>query len=116
MLSLDLLPIARRYNQCNTYIEQLKEGSLTTQPGCSPEQTLEAVILRELSVIRDHAGKACLQVCIYCTCIPRVSWFIGVMSLFGHNMHCDGGLYNVYNSTEQSILMFPSLISLNLFI
>ena len=51
-----------RYEQCSRYIQQLKEGSLTTQPGCSPEQTLEAVILRELSVIRDHAGKACLQV------------------------------------------------------
>ncbi|XP_067928267.1 DNA-directed RNA polymerase III subunit RPC1-like [Watersipora subatra] len=49
------------YNKCNEYIQQLKEGSLTTQPGCNAEQTLEAVILRELSVIRDHAGKACLQ-------------------------------------------------------
>ena len=35
---------------------------------------------------------------------PRVSWFIGVMSLFGHNIQCGGGLYNVSNSTEQSIL------------
>lgn len=34
---------------------------LQCQPGCSIEETLEAVILKELSVIRDHAGKACLN-------------------------------------------------------
>ncbi|CAH1795117.1 unnamed protein product [Owenia fusiformis] len=49
------------YSKCNEYIEDLKEGRLQTQPGCSEEETLEAMILKELSVIRDHAGKACLR-------------------------------------------------------
>ncbi|WAQ96885.1 RPC1-like protein [Mya arenaria] len=49
------------YSKCDTYIRALSEGRLTTQPGCSEEETLEAMILRELSVIRDHAGKACLR-------------------------------------------------------
>lgn len=31
------------------------------QPSCSEEETLESVILKELSVIRDHADKACLK-------------------------------------------------------
>lgn len=50
-----------RYEKCDRYIKALEEGKLTTQPGCSEEETLEAMILRELSVIRDHAGKACLR-------------------------------------------------------
>ncbi|KAF6020050.1 POLR3A [Bugula neritina] len=49
------------YQQCTKFIQQLKDSSLTTQPGCSPEETLEAVILKELSGIRDKAGKACLE-------------------------------------------------------
>lgn len=39
----------------------MEEGRLVCQPGCSEEETLEAMILKELSVIRDHAGKACLK-------------------------------------------------------
>lgn len=50
-----------RYNKCDDYIRQMEMGKLQCQPGCSPEETLEAVILKELSVIRDHAGKACLN-------------------------------------------------------
>ncbi|XP_045213702.1 DNA-directed RNA polymerase III subunit RPC1-like isoform X1 [Mercenaria mercenaria] len=49
------------YSKCDRYIKDLEEGKLPTQPGCTEEETLEAVILRELSVIRDHAGKACLR-------------------------------------------------------
>lgn len=49
------------YAKCDEYIRDLEEGRLQTQPGCSEEETLEAVILKELSVIRDHAGKACLR-------------------------------------------------------
>lgn len=49
------------YTKCNTYIEQLREGRLKAQPGCTEEQTLESVILKELSTIRDYAGKACLR-------------------------------------------------------
>lgn len=43
------------------YIKAVEAGKLPCQPGCTVEETLEAVILKELSVIRDHAGKACLQ-------------------------------------------------------
>lgn len=50
-----------RYSKCDEYIVDLEHGKLETQAGCTPEQTLEAIILKELSVIRDHAGKACLN-------------------------------------------------------
>ncbi|XP_071108022.1 DNA-directed RNA polymerase III subunit RPC1-like [Haliotis cracherodii] len=49
------------YSNCDSYIRDLEDGKLQTQPGCSEEETLEAMILKELSVIRDHAGKACLR-------------------------------------------------------
>ncbi len=48
------------YDQCSKYIEQLKEGTLACQAGHSAEETLEALILKELSAIRDKAGKASL--------------------------------------------------------
>jgi DNA-directed RNA polymerase III subunit RPC1 len=48
------------YSKCDGYIRQMAEGRLPTQPGCTVEETLEAVILKELSVIREHAGQACL--------------------------------------------------------
>jgi DNA-directed RNA polymerase III subunit RPC1 len=53
--------LAGGYNKCNEFIQQLKQGRLQCQPGCNPSQTLEAVILKELSVIRDKAGDACLK-------------------------------------------------------
>ncbi|XP_013420118.1 DNA-directed RNA polymerase III subunit RPC1 isoform X2 [Lingula anatina] len=49
------------YSKCDQYIQELADGKLQSQPGCSPEQSLEAMILKELSVIRDLAGKACLR-------------------------------------------------------
>nr|XP_032834584.1 DNA-directed RNA polymerase III subunit RPC1 isoform X1 [Petromyzon marinus] len=49
------------YAKCQDFIAQLHAGRLQPQPGCTAEQTLEAVILKELSVIRDHAGSACLR-------------------------------------------------------
>ncbi|XP_042192561.1 DNA-directed RNA polymerase III subunit RPC1 isoform X1 [Callorhinchus milii] len=49
------------YKKCDEYIEALKTGKLQQQPGCTAEETLEALILKELSVIRDHAGSACLR-------------------------------------------------------
>ncbi|KJH41173.1 RNA polymerase Rpb1, domain 2 [Dictyocaulus viviparus] len=48
------------YKKCHEYINQLKSGQLKAQPGCTNEETLEALILRELSSIRDKAGKACV--------------------------------------------------------
>ncbi|XP_051795501.1 DNA-directed RNA polymerase III subunit RPC1 [Acanthochromis polyacanthus] len=49
------------YRKCDEYIEALETGKLQQQPGCTAEETLEALILRELSVIRDRAGSACLR-------------------------------------------------------
>uniref|UniRef100_A0A915ASZ0 DNA-directed RNA polymerase subunit n=2 Tax=Parascaris univalens TaxID=6257 RepID=A0A915ASZ0_PARUN len=49
------------YKKCDEYITSLKEGHLKAQPGCTEHETLEALILKELSAIRDHAGQACLR-------------------------------------------------------
>uniref|UniRef100_A0AC35U8A1 DNA-directed RNA polymerase subunit n=1 Tax=Rhabditophanes sp. KR3021 TaxID=114890 RepID=A0AC35U8A1_9BILA len=49
------------YTKCDQYIRDLKENKLKAQPGCTPDETLEAMILKELSSIRDHAGQACLR-------------------------------------------------------
>ncbi|KAL3274960.1 hypothetical protein HHI36_019736 [Cryptolaemus montrouzieri] len=48
------------YLKCDGYIKEMAEGKLQCQPGCTAEETLEAVILKELSVIREHAGQACV--------------------------------------------------------
>ncbi|KAK7113132.1 DNA-directed RNA polymerase III subunit RPC1-like [Littorina saxatilis] len=53
--------LEKGYRQCDQYIQDCEEHRLQTQPGCNEAETLEAVILRELSVIREHAGQACLQ-------------------------------------------------------
>ncbi len=48
------------YDKCDEYISQLEEGSLSSVAGRSEEETLEDLILKELSAIRDKAGKASL--------------------------------------------------------
>lgn len=48
------------YEKCDEYIKAMTQGKLSCQPGCTVEETLEAVILKELSVIREHAGEACV--------------------------------------------------------
>lgn len=53
--------LAAGYEKCDEYINSLKEGRLKAQPGCTELETLEALILKELSAIRDHAGQACLR-------------------------------------------------------
>lgn len=49
------------YKKCDMYISQLKCGELKAQPGCTDVQTLESLILKELSMIRDRAGQVCLK-------------------------------------------------------
>ncbi|XP_037084098.1 LOW QUALITY PROTEIN: DNA-directed RNA polymerase III subunit RPC1-like [Pollicipes pollicipes] len=61
LLKAKQLLLNEGYRKCDDYIRQLEGGRLQCQPGCTEEETLEAVILKELSVIRDHAGKACLR-------------------------------------------------------
>ncbi|CAI4229809.1 unnamed protein product [Auanema sp. JU1783] len=53
--------VTEGYRQCNEFIDQMKSGKLKAQPGCTDEETLEALILKELSSIRDHAGQVCLR-------------------------------------------------------
>lgn len=49
------------YARCDEYIMEMKKGTLQCTPGCSPEQTLEAMMLKELSTIRDLAAKVCFR-------------------------------------------------------
>uniref|UniRef100_A0A1Q3FVX2 DNA-directed RNA polymerase subunit n=1 Tax=Culex tarsalis TaxID=7177 RepID=A0A1Q3FVX2_CULTA len=49
------------YQRCDEYIAEMKKGTLQCQPGCTAEQTLEAVMLKELSSIRELAAKACFR-------------------------------------------------------
>ena len=48
------------YEKCNEYIRDLADGKLQSQAGQSEEESLESLILRELSGIREKAGKASL--------------------------------------------------------
>ena len=49
------------YEKVDDYIEQFNTGRLKPAPGRSPRETLESLILRELSAIREYCGSACLQ-------------------------------------------------------
>ena len=53
--------VEQGYSRCQDYIHEFKGGKLQSQPGMSSEETLEAVINRELSSVREHAGKACKE-------------------------------------------------------
>lgn len=48
------------YKQCLDYIKQLGDGKLQARPGCTPAETLEAIVSAELSKIREDGGKACI--------------------------------------------------------
>lgn len=52
--------VADGYERCKSYIEECRIGKLTPRPGCTPAETLEAVINAELSRIREDGGKACI--------------------------------------------------------
>lgn len=49
------------YGQCEQFIEQLQSGKLKSRPGQTEAETLESLIMHELSQIRDYAGKSCLH-------------------------------------------------------
>ncbi|OSX76734.1 hypothetical protein BU14_0177s0015 [Porphyra umbilicalis] len=49
------------YTKCDDTIEQLRVGKLVPRPGCSLEETLEALLNSELSKIREDAGQACIS-------------------------------------------------------
>ncbi|KAI6216279.1 DNA-directed RNA polymerase subunit [Aphelenchoides besseyi] len=49
------------YTKCEEFIEQLRIGKLKARPGQTEAESLESLIMHELSQIRDHAGKACVH-------------------------------------------------------
>jgi DNA-directed RNA polymerase III subunit RPC1 len=49
------------YAECDRFISDYAKGLLTSQPGCTVEQTLEATISGILSKIRDDCGSLCIQ-------------------------------------------------------
>ncbi|KAI3386318.1 hypothetical protein SNEBB_004314 [Seison nebaliae] len=53
--------VEKGYSTCEEYIKDLENGKLLSSPGCTPEQTLESMILKELSTIRDRAGQLCKE-------------------------------------------------------
>lgn len=55
------LVVNKGYGECDRNISDLASGLLQAQPGCTPDQTLEAVISGILSRIRDDCGQICLQ-------------------------------------------------------
>ncbi|CAN6658223.1 DNA-directed RNA polymerase III subunit RPC1 [Trichomonascus vanleenenianus] len=55
----DLVELA--YRRCEDLIEQLRQGTLQTQPGCNEEQTLEAKIGGLLSKVREEVGDVCIR-------------------------------------------------------
>ena len=53
--------IEKGYELCNQRIELYKQGNLQNQPGCNAEETLEAEMTGQLSLIREESGKMCLR-------------------------------------------------------
>lgn len=49
------------YQKCDTIITDIKAGRQKAHPGCTELETMEALILRELSSIRDLAGTSCKE-------------------------------------------------------
>lgn len=54
------LLLAAGYKKCEMTIEEFNSGKLESHPGCTAEQTLEAILNKELSQIRTDAGNACM--------------------------------------------------------
>ncbi|XP_044766924.1 DNA-directed RNA polymerase III subunit RPC1 [Coccinella septempunctata] len=49
------------YMKCDEFISDLNEGKLRCQPGCTANESLESMLLNELSSIRDACGQVCLE-------------------------------------------------------
>lgn len=45
------------YEKCDSMIKQYEKGELVLKAGCNAEQTLESYLNKELSTMRDEAGK-----------------------------------------------------------
>ena len=53
--------IEKAYSVCLDNIAEAKKGLLKNKPGCNQEQTLESVISRTLSDVREAVGKICMK-------------------------------------------------------
>ncbi|KAH9853367.1 beta and beta-prime subunits of DNA dependent RNA-polymerase [Lenzites betulinus] len=53
--------VLKAYADCEDLITRAKKGLLENKPGCDQEQTLEAMISKVLSNVRDSVGKICMQ-------------------------------------------------------
>jgi len=53
--------LEKGYASCDQKIALFKSGKLPPQSGCNEEQTLEALLLGELSQIREDAGAVCFK-------------------------------------------------------
>ena len=53
--------IKEQYEVVEQHIENLKLGELPLQAGCSAEETLENIVIKELSKIRVDAATACFR-------------------------------------------------------
>ena len=47
------------YSKCDEFIKENHAHKLKSLPGLSRDETLEQIINKELSEIRDHCGKSC---------------------------------------------------------
>ena len=53
--------VSKGYTDCDERIAAYQKGTLTLQPGCNADQTLEAEVLGILSNVRETAGNVCIQ-------------------------------------------------------
>lgn len=60
------------YATCDEKIGLFKRGKLPPQSGCNEEQTLESLLLGELSQIREDAGAVCLKELNQWYCAPLI--------------------------------------------
>lgn len=48
------------YKKSDEHIEELRLGTIELRPGCTAEESLETILTKVLSDIRDQAGNACI--------------------------------------------------------
>lgn len=61
LLERKLKVIEKQYNKVDEEIQNWKAGQLQAQPGCTKEETLENIVQKELSEIRETAAGACFR-------------------------------------------------------
>ncbi len=64
--------LSKGYSTCDDKIALFKRGKLPPMSGCNEEQTLESLLLGELSQIREDAGAVCLKELDQNHCAPLI--------------------------------------------